>query len=231
MVVDSDGEDDAVATAVLEEPTATAVGVKSSSTPQAPKKKPTALTPRNVKLPPFSSPGLLLPANNSVTTIRGKPATDDTNTNNGLTTMASVFDLYMNMVGYTDETRTKRPHIGSSVKREVGDMFDSNVQFSLHFPQLVPEDLLPTPTESEMQEEHHGLAESLISAFDTTKSARAAINTLDKDADTANGSKQTTTKRQKLIQYSDMAPLSLTLPYPEWYIEQQLEYAQKINKR
>jgi hypothetical protein len=232
MIVDSDGDDDAVATAVAEAPVATAMAVKYSSTPPPPKKKPTTLTPRNVRLPPFSSPGLLLPANNSVTTIRGKPATEDANTNNGLTTMASVFELYMNMVGYTEETRTKRPHIGSSVKRQVGDMFDSNVQFSLHFPKLVPEDLLPAP-DSENKEAHHSLAESLISAFDTTKSNANANRTPETQADAANGSskKETPKKRRKLIQYSDMIPPSLTLPYPEWYIQQQLAYVELINER
>eukprot|EP00980_Cylindrotheca_fusiformis_P003775 scaffold834_cov123-Cylindrotheca_fusiformis.AAC.22 len=233
MVVDSDGEDDAVATAVIEEPTPVAVksssgGGGSSSVAPTTKKKPTPLTPKNVKLPPFSSPGLLLPANNSVTTIRGKPATEDTN-KSGLTTMASVFDLYMNMIGYTDETRTKRPHIGSSVKRQVGDMFDSNVQFALHFPRLVPEDLVPDTSSDEMKED--SLAESLISAFDKKRNRPKQQSPEEEGGNTTNGTHKTTMKRRKLIQFSDMVPLSLTLPYPEWYIEKQVEYVQKVKAR
>jgi hypothetical protein len=143
MVVDSDdaGEDDAVA-AVVEEavPPKPADATSSSTTPKPPR-KPANPALRPVRLPPMSSPGLLIPPVSGV--FRGAADT------NGNTTPASVFDHAMGLAGYTTEGRIKRPHRGSSVQRVVSDMFDSNVKFALHFPKLIPKDLLPTKKQGE----------------------------------------------------------------------------------
>ncbi len=103
--------------------------VSTTAGPIVAKKK----TARPVRMPPMSSPGLLIPPSAGV--YRGDADL------NGFTTPASIFDHCMSSGGYTVEARTNHPHRGSSVKREVGDMFDSNVTLALHFPPLVPKEV------------------------------------------------------------------------------------------
>ena len=54
-------------------------------------------------------------------------------------TASSVFTHYMAAAGYTAEARSKNPHLGSSLRRTVGDMFDLDVMSSAHFPKLIPD--------------------------------------------------------------------------------------------
>jgi hypothetical protein len=230
MVVDSDdgGEDDAVA-AVVEE--------TSAPKEAAPKKRATNPV-RAVRFPPMPSPGLLIPPGSGV--IRG------TADSNGFTTPASVFEHAMSLAGYTTEERTKRPHRGSSVQREVGDMFDSNVKFSLHFPKLVPEDLLSSAgetlpvAESENQMNGDGghrdsLPERLMKAFRKGGPSSTTITELPNgngggnESHASNGTAPR--KRRKISQFSEMVPLSLTIPYPDQYIQKRLEYIEKIKER
>ena len=56
-------------------------------------------------------------------------------------------------VGYTDGNREANPHRGSSFRRTVGDVFDLDVQRSLHFPRLVPEWLMGEEEEKKEEEE------------------------------------------------------------------------------
>jgi hypothetical protein len=228
MVVDSDdaGEDDAVA-AVVEEHIPTA-----KAEPAAPKRKP-ANPVRPVRLPAMSSPGLLIPPASGI--FRG--AADS----NGFTTPESVFDHAMSLAGYTTEARTKRPHRGSSVKRMVADMFDSNIKFSLHFPKLIPEGLLSSSQEEfangeasdshNMNGDHHheSLPERLVKAFQRKASSNDEATNGGDETHAANGSAPR--KRRKLPQFTEMVPLSLSIPYPEQYIQKRLEYVEKIKER
>lgn len=210
MVVDGDevGEDDAVA-AVVEE---------AATKEPAPKKRTTPIV-RSVRMPPIPSPGLLL--------LPGSGGNRGTADENGLVTPASLFDNAMSALGYTIEERTTNPHRGSSVKKEVGDMFDSNVKFSLHFPELVPAELLSNgqkeeeTDDSQMNGDHKSLPERLIRAFATTSSPSKS--------ELAN--RTAPPKRRKLTQFSEMVPLSLAMPYPEEYIQKRLEYIEKIKER
>ena len=224
MVVDSDdgGEDDAIA-AVVDE--------SAPAKETAPKKR--AGNPvRAIRFPPMSSPGLLIPAVSGIYR--------ETVNENGLTTPSSVFDHAMSLAGYTVESRTNFPHRGSSVKRVVGDMFDSNVKFTLHFPKLVPENLLDSMklkqdpdatmngTNGTNGTTHKSLPDRLLDAFHVSSSSP---NKEQENAEMhdANGTKSRV--RRKLAQFSDMAPLSITTPYPENFVKKRMEYIVKVNER
>jgi hypothetical protein len=256
MVVDSDdgGEDDAVAAVVEETITPTQTlsstltkGTLSSLTSQTTTKKRPGTPNRAIRMPPFSSPGLLIPANSSQT-LKGKPP------ENGLTTISSVFDQYLNMVvGYSEESRTKKAYVGSSLKRQIGDTFDSNVKFSQYFPRLVPADLVPPKLKNKSESDddiemngdaehnHHNLAESLIRAFDTSKNTSAHDQVPKQSAEpsaaksgnnkSVKNSKEQPKKERKVLSFSEMIPVSLTLPYPDWFVQERIEYAERINER
>jgi hypothetical protein len=239
MVVDSDdlGEDDAVAAVVEEAAPPKPTDATSSSTTPKPPRKPANPALRPVRLPPMSSPGLLIPPVSGV--FRGAADT------NGNTTPASVFDHAMGLAGYTTEGRIKRPHRGSSVQRVVSDMFDSNVKFALHFPKLIPKDLLPTKKQGEdddngdmmMNGDHQpGLPERLMKAFRVKRSYPPSGRTNNGDGDdhntnTNNNGRIPKAKRRKLATFRDMIPVSLAIPYPEEFIQKRLEYVEQINER
>jgi hypothetical protein len=111
--------------------TATPTTTPTDSHP-SPAKKRAVNVIRTVRLPPLSSPALLIPPGS----YRGQVNT------NGLVAPNVIFAQAMEAAGYSTESRTKTPHRGSSVQREVGDMFDSDVMLCLQFPKLVPEGLL-----------------------------------------------------------------------------------------
>ena len=218
MIVDSDegGEDDAVA-AIVEEAT---------SKDPTPKRRP-ANPVKAIRLPSMNSPGLLIPATSGI--YRGSADS------NGFTTPASVFDHAMSLAGYTTEGRTKHPHRGSSVKRVVGDMFDSNVKFTLHFPKLVPDNLLKPPTTKPKEEAG---AQSLENGTSTDSLSQRLIRALDNTTVESRGQSSLNPspgehprKRRKLMRFSDMAPLSLTLSYPEKYIQKRLQFVRKVKER
>lgn len=262
MEVDSDGDDNIVATAVFAESTAVSSSTEknlsslSSSLPSSlsssslsQKKKTVAPHQRNIRLPPFSSPGLLVPKSHSVGLVKNKvvpkeeSASPQSVTESGLTTtMGLVFDDYLtSILGYTEESRTQRPHIGSSVKRQVGDMFDSDVHFSAQFPRLVPENLIPSAANDENStngndESRFALANKLIQALEVKNPSESsnnvdAISRPDSTATNINGATNTPRKRQKLLTWKDMVPISLTMPYSESYVQKQKEYVAAVNKR
>jgi hypothetical protein len=225
MIVDSDeaGEDDAVAK-VVDEATAAAAkkNQKDSSNPKEAKRKTAATAVRPIRLPSMSSPGLLIPPSNGV--YRGSADA------NGFTTPQSVFEHTMSLAGYSTEGRTKRPHRGSSVQRTVGDMFDSNVKFSLHFPKLVPSKFLRSEDGEENANESDSLPQMLLRALSKTSTRATPPQTNGEDKPKTNGT-SSSRKKRKLVQFSDMAPLSLTIPYPEQYIQKRLEYVKKVHTR
>ena len=155
--------------------------------------RPSVPSMKAIRFPPMSSPGLLLslpPAGTFRETV--DPST-------GLASPAAVFDHAMSLAGYTFENRTKKPHRGSSVQRVVDDMFDSNVKFTLHFPNLMPEGL-----------SDDAVSGKLMRAFRSAPSH---------------------SKKRRLPGFSEMAPKSLTIPYPEEYIRRRLEYVEKVKAR
>mmetsp|Transcript_4449 Transcript_4449/g.5073 ORF Transcript_4449/g.5073 Transcript_4449/m.5073 type:complete len:544 (-) Transcript_4449:160-1791(-) len=177
-----------------------------------------------IRLSPMSSPGLLLAGNN----FRGSGSTNFKS--NDLISPNAVFIKTTRTAGYNTENRTKNPHRGSSTQLNVDDLFDSNVKFCQRFPKLVPEDLVTYISSSSLASKSKQkkstmmltLPERLIKAFQRPSSPSANSNT----------AKFSYKKHGKRIpQYSDMIPLSLTLPYPGQYIEKRLEYIKKINIR
>lgn len=240
MVVESDdgGDDDAVA-AVVEK--LVPVKTKSSSRPESvtsmasggakPQRRQANPTIKPVRFPPISSPGLL-------TTVPAGQYRETIDAATGLATPAAVFDHAMSLVGYTFESRSKKPHRGSSVRRVVDDMFDSNVKFTLNFPQLIPEDLLNPGSEENPESSQNGskrLADRLLTAFRPTQVNTNSFATESDDIEMQpiNGQVKGTEKRRKrkLPGFKEMAPLSLTIPYPEEYIEKRLEYVKRVNER
>ncbi len=238
MVVESDdgGEDDAVA-AVVEKP----IPVKSKSSSRAESvtsaasgtkqpRRQTNPTIKPVRFPPISSPGLL-------TTVPVGQYRETIDAATGLATPAAVFDHAMSLVGYTAEMRSKKPHRGSSVRRVVDDMFDSNVKFTLNFPRLIPEDLVPSGNEATP---HDGprLTDRLMKAFQPNKTHTQLVSTrtsgTEAGSNTNNGGTTKTSekrRKRKIPGFNQLAPLSLTIPYPEEYIQRRLEYVEKLNAR
>ncbi|KAL3923386.1 MAG: hypothetical protein SGILL_001687 [Bacillariaceae sp.] len=228
------GEDDVVAVVVAEpvkKSSSKSNNTQSASGAPAIGKKKTAHVHynRSVRLPPMSSPGLLIPPG----IYRGPVDA------NGLVSPNVVFTETMDSVGYNLESRTNNPHRGSSVQRIVDDMFDSNVKFCPTFPSLVPEKYLEmkkeepsdvTPSETEMSSEHvepeskviPSLAQRLVSALETNPSSITDI---------AQSVAASSAQARGVLDVSAMFPLSLTLSYPEAYAEKQHEYAVLVDER
>jgi hypothetical protein len=200
-VVNSDEReaDDAIARPVLLKPVA---ATKSSGSS---KRKAGASS----RLPSMSSPGLLIPTTSPFSKVKALKNAD------GLASPAAIFDHTMSLMGYTTESRTMRPHPGSSVKLDVGDMFDSDVTLSRNFPKLVPDELLRAAlNEDEQGAQKEALPQRLIRALEIKG--------------TCNNEKS---KPKTMLQCRDMVPLSLTVPYPESFIQKRLEYIGKVNER
>ncbi len=210
----------------------------AATTDAAPKKRSAASSMRSIRITPMSSPGLLLP--------KGTPN--------------EVFAQTMATAGYTKESRTKNPHRGSSVQRIVDDMFDSNVKFCVRFPKLVPEELIRNPTKaqaptattttsssSDPKEESPPISAAPPLVQDSTPKPkpiedRAAIlmkrlkkafcKTNDKQPDSIASSENSSKPRNNRIpQYSDMIPISLSSEYPDAYIQKRLEYVKQVEER
>lgn len=194
-VVDSDdgGDDDAVAV-VLEETTSITNVKKTINS-----KKRQISQMKSLRLPPFSSPGLLVPASSLGPQFKDIPQESP-----GLVTIASVFDRYMEMAGHGIESRSQKPYVGSTIQRQVGDTFDSDVTLAHNFPKLVPDEL-----------SENDFVEKFIDLFATNNKSP----------------KTEKTKGRKLMQYSNMVPQSLTLPYPESYMEKRIDYIERIKER
>ena len=210
---------------------------------------------RSIRITPMASPGLLLQLR------EGRTASD-------------VFNQTMATAGYTIEARTKNPHRGSSIQRTVDDLFDSNVKFSDHFPNLVPDDLVsndaqfirtiskqamsefpttvsqsPSPTTPNLPSSDPSITTAVNAGAGNSKPNSSLtedrtvvlMNRLKKafrpktnpETTVSVVSTNETSRQQtnRIPQYSDMIPVSLSLPYPEKYIEKRLEYAKKVEER
>lgn len=179
-VVEDDEEEDA--TAVVAEPVVVTSSQQNRSSAVASNKKRQSVRP--IKMPPIASPGLLLA--------------------NGTTT-AAQFDYHMKTAGYSLEARTENPHRGSSTKREVGDMFDSDVTLMNNFPKLVPPELISDDTSEQ----------------DKPKLIRML----------SKGLKEPSNGNIRKRRFDDMIPISLKIDYPAEFIEEQKDFMEKIRIR
>ena len=220
-IVDSDdaAEDQATA-AVLGGETSSQTDPGAAAVPSKPKRRTVNNPSRQIRLPPIASPGLYMAPPSLVP--KEKIA------KNGFIAPADVFDYNMELTGYTRENRTKRPHRGSSVTRTIGDMFDSNVALSLRFPPLIP------PANERQQVDDHkddmevdgetklfDLRQRLINSL-TRKNGREMMATSE-----ASSSR----KRHKPLRISDMVPVSLSITYPEDFVNNQIKYVEDVNRR
>mmetsp|Transcript_26610 Transcript_26610/g.73434 ORF Transcript_26610/g.73434 Transcript_26610/m.73434 type:complete len:687 (-) Transcript_26610:91-2151(-) len=202
----------------------------SSSTAKLGGKRRSTQTGR-VKIPPVLSPGLRVAAPQSNKQLQQQDSS--------FSTPAQVFNHAMEEAGYTVEARTNKPHRGSSTARVVGDMFDSDVKLSLHFPPLVPRGLWnatvqsgsasPKPYNEQPGNEQPDnenrrtkvlLADRLIQALRTSNTGPPTDVVRKKNG-----------KRPRSWGIHEMLPVTLTLPYPESFIEQQQEYVQRVQRR
>jgi hypothetical protein len=144
---------------------------------------------RPIKMPAIASPGLMLP--NSTTT-------------------AALFDHHMSLAGYSLEIRNENPHRGSSTLRTVDDMFDTNVQYYLSFPRLVPQELIQDLPTSKTDKQ---ITPKLFQFLSKGLSQESTLSE--------------TAKRR----FHDMIPLSLKIDYPGESIEKRQRYLQKVMDR
>jgi hypothetical protein len=208
-----------------------------------------------VKLPPLVSPGLLLSWQPQQTQSQQTPSNHNNNNNNSPgnssgsnnNTPASLFDASLRAAGY-DSDLPSRTHRGSSTTRTVGDLFDSNVTLTLHFPPLVPTAMFAVPV-----------------ATTTTTTTRATPAAKDADGDvvmdaedppptTHNNSsnneddpEETQVTVADLIAelrgalrpdgphppqtFADLCPVSLTVPLPETFVAERLAYVKLVAAR
>jgi len=193
QVLDSDdenAEDDAVAIMAP-------VSIHGTTNKASAPKRRTTVANKGIRIPPLSSPGLLLTS--STTTVKLTPDA------NGLVTPAAVFDASMQQQGYTLQARTQHPHRGSSVQRVVGDMFDTNIPLALNPPSLISKDLLLD-----------SLPDRLVDSLEALQKTKIASHSK---------------KRKRPLQFADMVPVSLTIPYPESYLTKRLEYVGQVQER
>ena len=105
---------------------------------------------RQIHIPPIGSPGLLMLPNPAL--VANFPSDDGSKRkitiddvahllHNGCLLPRTVFEQSMIAGGYTRNKRKNTPHRGSSTERTVDDMFDSDVNLYLHFPELISLDV------------------------------------------------------------------------------------------
>ena len=153
-------------------------------------------------------------------------------TNQGSSTSSQLFDQAMQAAGYTETSRTERPHRGSSIRRTVGDLFDSNVKLTMHFPSMIPPDMWSDDVKEEGEEPpKDGDGDVVMSdgnARGNKKQKFTADDLIEQLRDTmkpANGN------YHKEISFDDMLPVSLTMPLPDSYIEERLHYVRAVEER
>jgi hypothetical protein len=237
--VDGNANDDDEDTVHVEAEPIASMSTSPVPSSSAPSKKRASQPARAVRLPPISSPGLLIPPSAVVYQV-------DVDAN-GFTTPAFIFDYCMSLAGYTTQERTENPHRGSSVRRVVGDMFDSDVSFALHFPPLVPKELWNLPVHDQEsakdgdgkaqnsdQDAPRDAAQLLLRALappGPKKEHALAKTDMGTEQAPPGTTSKTSRKRRRPWNFSEMAPLSLTLPYPEPYIQKRLRYIEKVQER
>jgi hypothetical protein len=220
--------------------------VSSSKTVYSSAKRRSLHPSLQIRLPPIPSPGLLIPPATTSNQNAQKNLLSTKINGSGLSTPNELFDNFMELAGYTLEKRSQQPHRGSSVKRTVGDMFDSNVSLVLQFPDLVPPGFLGPGVKLEPKSKPAVPVQTIDPAMaanlndpETDSDASAAvvsqlIDCMEGVSRTVRSSESLTLaggSRKRSLCFSDMAPVSLTLPYSEEYIQKQVEYVEAVKRR
>jgi hypothetical protein len=201
---------------------------------------------KQIRLPPITSPGLLMvrPPNlvghgpkqaaaaaSSVLALVAAAASSSTGGSSATFTPQLIFETTMSQAGYTREERALHPHRGSSTERTIGDVFDTNVKLSLHMPELFPEELWNKVVQRDGQDQDGSLTlpQLLISALEKAKDDD---DRLDGDPMEVESRLETRTRpRYAMPRLKDMLPVSLTIPYPEEYVKKRLEYVEDVQSR
>ena len=148
-----------------------------------------------IKIPPIASPGLLMIPPGGFPKERVPSV--------GVITPENLFDHHMTMAGYSLAQRVKNPHRGSSTQRHVGDMFDSNVKLTLHFPPMVPDEIWNE---------------------DGGEKPKALLKGLEK----ATEAQRSSGKRSR---FAEMLPISLTTQFPDEYLDKRRKYVAEVQAR
>jgi hypothetical protein len=229
----------------LEETNQSLPAIQKAATGTASKRR-SVLPSKQVRIPPLTSPGLCM-LRPPVPLPLPEKRHSTSKTSSAYYTPQQVFDTVMTGAGYTYEQRTEHPHRGSSVQRTIGDMFDTNVQLALHPIELVPSDIwnhIPTPETttaalSNSTSDFNGmtLPNVFIRAFDESKKIEMQKRQRPIDSDdyaddtTVEMKKRSQRSSYKTVPFRDMVPVSLILPYPEWYIQKRVEYIKQVKLR
>lgn len=167
---------------------------------------------KQVKIPPIASPGLLMLTSGQGPRQAAAAAAAlayEMGVKDGHVSAQQLFQTTMANAGYTIEQRTMQPHRGSSIEKTVGDLFDTNVKLAVKPINLIPSDLWNTKRVELDGTKEVRLTEILLQNLEKSKSH----------------------KRPRCTPFQEMVPVSLTIPYPEHYIQQRLEYMQKVSNR
>jgi hypothetical protein len=199
-------------------------------------KRRSLLPPKQVRLPPITSPGLRM--------LRPPIPIISSDSTEPYYTPQQVFDVTMTAAGYTVEQRTKRPHRGSSVQRTVDDLFDTNVKLALHPLELVPSSLwnhkvLTPSVVSQTSDpgsddpEYTSLPQLLIRGLEAPKQSSLPERQHQKSEKSASDEGAIRKRRRSYapMKFRDMVPVSLTIPYPESYIQKRIDYISKVKHR
>ena len=220
VAASDDDEEEAIAELVPSSVNPSVVGSSGAVIASKPAKR--KLKP--VRVPAMSSPGLMLPPSSGI--FQGDVEMK------GFLSPAVVFDHCMAMAGYTEEERTENPHRGSSVTRTVGDMFDNDVKLTQHFTELIPDDLIECDLakngdSSKGVQEDNETTDKEFPMVNLLVRAVAPTNSIGKHAS------QTEIYRKRRCPWSfqEMIPLSLTIPYPESYCKDRLNYVRQVEAR
>jgi hypothetical protein len=214
-------EADAIATVVEVAPVKSAAPPAKAPPSIATKKKPQQ-PGKPIRLPPLTSPGLLIPqATAGVTETMVNPE--------GFASPEAVFEQAMALAGYTLEARTHEPHRGSSVQRVVGDMFDTNVVLALNFPTLVPKNLWSRKTKRKGDNAEAKPSLPLLLLKSLGNHEQRSIQTGEQEEVTSK--ENWSRKRQRPCQAADMLPISLSVPFPESYMQSRLKFVKEVRER
>ena len=195
---------------------------------------------KQVRMPPLTSPGLRMLRPPIHVPPPQNTASDSSTTSRTYYTPQQIFDVVMTGAGYTHEQRTNHPHRGSSVERTIDDMFDTNVHLALHRTELIPEifwNHVPRnnkASSSVLNDDVETLPHRLIAALENSKDRKNPNQTGKADVENC-GTNVATRKRPRPsfepLQLRDMVPVSLTIPYPEWYLQKRAEYVKLVKQR
>jgi hypothetical protein len=198
---------------------------------------------KQIRIPPIPSPGLYIP---SSTTGVQVPSLKSTKNTTGYVTPREVFDTSMEASGVTEEKRKNNPHRGSSVKRTVDDMFDSNIVLTLNFPNLIPEKYLFHSEQVKSNVANENAPEKSTTANGLSVTSESYCQQLlhlvneccsrkDVSSDTCVGPTKDNVrqprKRKRPSGFKDMIPVSLTLPFPGKFLEDRIQYVKAVKER